>query len=100
MKKEHQANQAFWNSSTKRWKEMEDQRGLWMKAHEDPTLVLSSAEMPYLKDVAGKDVCVLGSGDNEVAFALRVSAVVSRPSIFQSVGLLSPQTGLVHSDCN
>lgn len=26
--------------------------------------------MPFVKDVAGKTVCVLGSGDNEVAFAL------------------------------
>ena len=44
--------------------------GRWMKAHEDPALVLNPAEMPFLHDVAGKDVCVLGSGDNEVAFAL------------------------------
>ena len=66
----HEANQAFWDASTTWWKEREDQRGRWMKAHEDPALVLSPAEMPFLKDVGGKDVCVLGSGDNEVAFAL------------------------------
>ena len=41
-----------------------------MKAHEEPALVLSPAEMPFLKDADGKEVCVLGSGDNEVAFAL------------------------------
>ena len=70
MMKPHEANQAFWDASTKWWKEKEDQRGLWMKAHEDPTLVLSPAEMPFLKDVNKKDVCILGSGDNEVAFAL------------------------------
>ena len=68
--KPHEANQAFWDASTKWWKEREDQRGRWMKAHEDPALVLSPAEMPFLKDVDGRDVCVLGSGDNEVAFAL------------------------------
>ena len=68
--KPHEANQAFWDASTKWWKEKEDQRGLWMKAHQEPSLVLSPAEMPFLKDVDGKDVCVLGSGDNEVAFAL------------------------------
>jgi len=66
----HEANKEFWDASTQWWKEKEDQRGLWMKAHEDPALVLSPAEMPFLKDVGGKDVCVLGSGDNEVAFAL------------------------------
>ena len=68
--KPHEANQAFWDASTNWWKEKEDQRGLWMKAHEDPTLVLSPAEMPFVKAVNDKDVCVLGSGDNEVAFAL------------------------------
>jgi ubiquinone/menaquinone biosynthesis C-methylase UbiE len=70
MVKPHEANQAFWDASTKWWKEREDRRGRWMKAHEDPALVLSPAEMPFLKDVGGKAVCVLGSGDNEVAFAL------------------------------
>src|SRR5215217_6984812 len=68
--KPHEANQAFWDASTKWWKEKEDQRGLWRKAHENPSLVLSPAEMPFLKDIDGKAVCVLGSGDNEVAFAL------------------------------
>jgi len=68
--KPHKANQAFWDASTKWWKETEDTRGLWMKAHEEPSLVLSPAEMVFLHNVAGQDVCVLGSGDNEVAFAL------------------------------
>ena len=68
--KPHEANQAFWDASTEWWKEREDRRGRWIKAHEDPALVLSPAEMPFLKDLDGKDVCVLGSGDNEVAFAL------------------------------
>lgn len=68
--KPHEANRAFWDASTNWWKEKEDQRGLWRKAHEDPTLVLSPAEMSFLKDVDEKDVCVLGSGDNEVTFAL------------------------------
>ena len=66
----HEANRAFWDASTKWWKQREDKRGLWMNAHEDPSLVLSPAEIPFLKDVEGDDVCVLGSGDNEVAFAL------------------------------
>lgn len=60
--KPHEAIRVFWDASAKWWKEKEDQRGLWMKAHEDPTLVLSPAEMAFLKDVARKNVCVLGSG--------------------------------------
>ena len=66
----HEANRALWNASIRWWKEREDERGLWRKAHVDPASVLAPAEMPFLKDVDGKDVCVLGSGDNEVAFAL------------------------------
>ncbi len=68
--KPHEANQAFWDASTEWWREKEDQRGLWRKAHQDATLVLSPVEMPFLNDVNAQDVCVLGSGDNQVAFAL------------------------------
>jgi ubiquinone/menaquinone biosynthesis C-methylase UbiE len=43
---------------------------VWQKCHRQPALVLSPAEMSFLGDVRGKHVCVLGSGDNEVVFAL------------------------------
>ncbi len=66
----HKANQAYWDAYVEEWKEKEDQRGHWMKAHQDPAVVLSPSEMPFVKGVAGQAVCVLGSGDNEVAFAL------------------------------
>ncbi len=68
--KSHDANRTFWDASTNWWKEKEDKRGVWMKAHKDPSLVLNPQEMPFVKDVSGKNVCVLGSGDNEVAFGL------------------------------
>ena len=67
--KPHQANQAFWDASVHWWQEREDQRGLWMKAHQDPSSVLSSVETPFFKQIEGKEVCVLGSGANEVAFS-------------------------------
>jgi len=66
----HDANRAFWDASTPWWRAKEDESGLWQKCHKDPSLVITPAEMPFMKDVAGKTVCVLGSGDNEVAFAL------------------------------
>ena len=66
----HQANRTFWDASTDWWKEREDQRGLWMRAPQEPRLVLSEAEMRYVADIQGVEVCGLGSGDNEVAFAL------------------------------
>ena len=32
--------------------------------------MLSPAELPFLRHIEGRDVCVLGSGDNEVVFAI------------------------------
>jgi len=53
--KPHEANQVFWDASIRWWKE-KDQRGLWMKAHEDPLKGESSrwqltclARMPRLR---------------------------------------------------
>ncbi len=68
--REHEANRAFWDASTTWWQRREDARGLWQKACTDPSAVFSPAEMPFVQDVAGKPTCVLGSGDNEAAFAL------------------------------
>lgn len=66
----HESNRACWNEWADWWREKADQRGAWRKCHLDPTLVLSPEEMSYLGDPRGLDVCVLGSGDNEVVFAL------------------------------
>ena len=66
----HEANRKQWNAGAERWKERTDKRGLWNKCHKDPTLVLTDSEIEYLKDIQGRSVCVLGSGDNEVVFAL------------------------------
>ena len=67
---QHEANQAFWDAAAGWWQEKEDARGLWRKTHQDPLLVISPSEMPFVKEIRGKKACVLGSGDNEVAFAL------------------------------
>ena len=42
----------------------------WRECHLDPTLALDERELKWLGDLAGKDACVLGSGDNRVVFAL------------------------------
>ena len=70
MNNQHEQNRACWNSWADWWRKKADQRGIWQKCHRNPELVLSPGEMRFLSDVRGKDVCVLGSGDNEVAFAL------------------------------
>lgn len=82
---QHEANRAFWDASARWWKEKEDRRGLWMKARDTPGLVFSPSELPFLQDVKGKQVCVLGSGDNEAAFALAgLGGVVTSVDISQA----------------
>lgn len=70
MNKIHEANRIFWNKSAEGWARRTDERGLWHQCHCDPALVLTPGELRFLRDVKGKKVCVLGSGDNEVVFAL------------------------------
>jgi len=70
MNKIHEANRACWNEWADWRRRLRDEKGIWNQCHRDPTLVLSSGEMRFLHNVGGKDVCVLGSGDNEVVFAL------------------------------
>lgn len=67
---QHEQNRAAWNAWADWWREKADRRGVWQKCHLNPELVLSPGEMHFLGEVRGKDVCVLGSGDNEVVFAL------------------------------
>ena len=66
----HESNRARWNEWAEWWGQRADRRGVWHMCHRDPTLVLSAGELRLLGNVRGKDVCVLGSGDNEVVFAL------------------------------
>src|SRR4030042_1075709 len=47
-----------------------DSRELWRRCPTEPGLVLSARELELLRDVRGRRACVLGSGDNQVVFAL------------------------------
>lgn len=66
----HDANRRRWEAAAASWARRADTRGIWRKAHRDPTLALHAAELKWLDNVAGKRVAVLGSGDNQVVFAL------------------------------
>jgi len=66
----HKANQDRWNLAAANWKKMHDQRGEWKECHRNPDLVFNAKELEHLKDIHGKKVCVLGSGDNLAVFAL------------------------------
>ncbi len=66
----HEANRHRWNIAAPNWKAMHDQRGAWRNCHQDPGLAFYENELPFFKDIKGKKVAVLGSGDNLCAFAL------------------------------
>jgi hypothetical protein len=66
----HGANRNRWEASAENWARGADSRGIWRRCSTEPSLVLSPVELEYLSDVKGKRVCVLGSGDNQVVFAL------------------------------
>jgi len=70
MNRYHEANRKGWDAVSDGWQANIDAKGLWRRCHREPELALAQEELAYLRDVAGQSVCVLGSGDNLVAFAL------------------------------
>jgi SAM-dependent methyltransferase len=66
----HEANRRRWDAGSASWAHRADTRGIWKRCHRDPSLAMNSAELKWLNDVTGKSVAVLGSGDNQVVFAL------------------------------
>lgn len=81
----HAANRKRWDAAARRWAESADSRGLWQRCPQEPELVLCEKELEYLGGVSGKRVCVLGSGDNQVVFALAgLGAAVTSVDISQN----------------
>jgi 2-polyprenyl-3-methyl-5-hydroxy-6-metoxy-1,4-benzoquinol methylase len=66
----HEANRRRWDAASASWAHRADTGGIWKRCHRDPSLAMHSAELKWLNDVTGKRVAVLGSGDNQVVFAL------------------------------
>lgn len=66
----HEANRKRWDAASAQWASSADRRGLWRRCPAEPELVLSPRELAHLQDLQGKRVAVLGSGDNQVVFAV------------------------------
>ena len=80
----HAANRKRWEAGARRWGEQADNRGLWRRCPQEPSLVLCEKELEFLGDVSGQRICILGSGDNQVAFALAgLGALVTSVDISQ-----------------
>jgi ubiquinone/menaquinone biosynthesis C-methylase UbiE len=81
----HEENRKRWNAGSEQWAKSADSSGLWRRCPSEPGLVLSKKELEYLSDVRGKHVCVLGSGDNQVVFALAgLGGIVTSVDISQN----------------
>ena len=66
----HQANRRGWDAVSPKWQAMMEERVDWRRCAEDPTIALHGRELALLGQLAGRDACVLGSGDNLVVLAL------------------------------
>lgn len=68
------ANQRYWDSMAQDWQALRDQDQLWQKCAQDPELAFDGTALAMIKqfvgDLTGKRACIIGSGDNYVAFAL------------------------------
>ncbi|HET6383012.1 MAG TPA: class I SAM-dependent methyltransferase [Armatimonadota bacterium] len=66
----HSANRKGWEAVSDSWQANIEEKGLWRRSAKDPSLILAAEELRWLRDVAGRDAAVLGSGDNLIVFAL------------------------------
>lgn len=70
MNEMHELNRKGWDVMSPYWQAKVNATEDWRKCHIDPTLALKQQELKYLGNISGKDACVLGSGNNLVAFTL------------------------------
>ena len=66
----HEANRRGWDAASAGWQATVERDVDWRRCPADPAVALIEEELELLADVAGRDVCVLGSGDNLAVFAL------------------------------
>ena len=69
----HEANRRYWNEAAGWWERIEDEGGAWRRCASEPDLAFAGGALGLVREFAGamsgKDVCVVGSGDNQATFA-------------------------------
>jgi SAM-dependent methyltransferase len=66
----HESNRRGWDAVSPFWQANLDLKKDWRRCPHDPRLALRDEELLLLGAVSGRTVCVAGSGDNMVVFAL------------------------------
>ena len=74
MKEIHESNRHHWDKSSEWWEGLREEDGLWRRLPRGPELGFAGGALEMIRIVAdelsGKNVCVVGSGDNYAAFPL------------------------------
>ena len=69
----HESNRRYWNEAAEWWERLEEEGGLWQRCPSEPALAFAGGALGLVREavgaMAGKDVCVIGSGDNHAVFA-------------------------------
>lgn len=70
----HEANRRHWDYAADYWPALRNEDGLWQQCITNPGLAFEGGAFGlidrFVGDLAGKHVCVIGSGDNYAVFAL------------------------------
>ncbi|MHC5036964.1 MAG: class I SAM-dependent methyltransferase, partial [Planctomycetota bacterium] len=66
----HEANRKGWNEAARAGRGQVDDTRHWKACFRDASQFFHERELPWLANVSGKAVCVLGAGDNLAVFAL------------------------------
>ncbi len=70
----HDANRLHWDKSAGYWADMRERDGMWRRCPLEPELGFAGGAFEligsFAGDLEGKEVCVVGSGDNHAVFAL------------------------------
>jgi SAM-dependent methyltransferase len=74
MSEQHQANRRYWNYLAEEWQRLRDKDQLWKICPSQPEAAFDGRALEMIQrfvgNLAGRQVCVTGSGDNYAAFAL------------------------------
>lgn len=74
MNETHEKNRKYWDRASDNWRRLRDEDGLLSRLKKEPDLAFDGGLLDEIRnstgDLYGKDVCVVGSGDNYAAFAL------------------------------
>lgn len=74
MNETHEANRRRWNEMAGDWEDRLNREGFWRRCHKEPGLAFDGGALETIREltgpIRGKDVCVIGSGDNLAAYAL------------------------------